>query len=155
MPAHMKATRLSAPRSSRRTNVVYWTTTTLVALLMLQGGVFDAIRSPSALQVFRVLGYPDYFATLLGVAKVLGVAAMLLPVPRFLREWAYAGFTFDVVSAIVSIIASGLAGWTLLIPITALAFVQASYWSWRRREGAVGVSKRGSPMERELVAASA
>jgi hypothetical protein len=137
-------TRQPAVRSVRRTNVVYWTTTALVALLMLEGGIVDAIRSPSAMEVFRVLGYPAYFATLLGVAKVLGALAILLPVPRTLREWAYAGFTFDVSSAIISIIASGLAGWSLLIPITALAFVQASYWSWRRREG--GPAGPGQPI---------
>jgi hypothetical protein len=151
----MNATRSPAPRASRRTNVVYWTTTTFVALLMLQGGVFDAIRSPSALQVFRVLGYPDYFATLLGVAQVLGVAAILLPVPRFLREWTYAGFTFDIVSAVVSIVASGLAGWSLIFPITALAFVQASYWSWRRREETTGARGPRGTSARGLAAASA
>jgi hypothetical protein len=148
----MTATRPSAPRSSRSTNVVYWTTTILVAVLMLFGGVEDAIRTPSALEVFRTLGYPPYFATLLGVAKVLGVAAILLPVPRFLREWAYAGFTFDVISAIVSIIASGLAGWSLSIPIIALLFVQASYWSWRRREAMTDMHPGRGPLKGEVVA---
>jgi hypothetical protein len=139
----MSATHASVPQASRRANIVYWTTTSLVALLMLFGGIQDAIRTPEALAVFHSLGYPDYFATLLGVAKVLGTAAIILPVPRFLREWAYAGFTFDTVSAIVSLVASGFAGWSLSIPVIALAFVQASYWSWRRRERISGAGGTG------------
>jgi hypothetical protein len=151
----MTADVTSAPQPSRRTTVVYWTTTSLVFLLMLQGGIMEAIRSPSALEVFRVLGYPTYFATLLGVAKVLGAAAIVLPVPRTLREWAYAGFTFDVASAVFSIIASGLADWSLSIPVIALAFVQASYWSWRRREGSARVATPTPSRAAGLAAASA
>jgi hypothetical protein len=151
----MTANVTSAPQPSRRTTVVYWMTTSLVFLLMLQGGIMEAIRSPSALEVFRVLGYPTYFATLLGVAKVLGAAAIVLPVPRTLREWAYAGFTFDVGSAVVSIIASGLADWSLSIPVIALAFVQASYWSWRRREGSARVATPTPSRAGGLAAASA
>jgi DoxX-like family len=136
----MTATRPLATRSSRTTNVVYWITTGLVALMMLQGGISELMRTESSLQVMRALGYPDYLNTILGIAKLLGVAAILLPVPRMLREWAYAGFTFDVSGAIASFVAAGMVNWTLLIPIISLALVLTSYWSWRRRTAIAGMT---------------
>lgn len=136
----MTATRLPASRTSRTTNVVYWITTGLVALVMIQGGISELMHVEGSVQVMRALGYPDYLNTILGIAKLLGVTAILLPVPRTLREWAYAGFTFDVGGAIASFIASGLVNWTLLIPIFSLALVLASYWMWRRREAMAGMT---------------
>ena len=136
----MTATRPLAPPTSRTTNVVYWITTGLVALMMVQGGISELLRTEGSLQVMRALGYPDYLNTILGIAKLLGVAAILLPVPRTLREWAYAGFTFDVAGATASFIAAGLVNWTLLVPIISLALVLTSYWMWRRREAAAGMT---------------
>jgi uncharacterized membrane protein len=136
----MTDTRSLAPRSSRTTTVVYWITTGLVALMMLQGGISELMHTEGSVQVMRALGYPDYLNTILGIAKLLGVAAILLPVPRMLREWAYAGFTFDVGGAIASFVAAGMVNWTLLIPIISLALVLTSYWSWRRRAAMAGMT---------------
>jgi uncharacterized membrane protein len=85
------------------------------------------------MMVFRHLGYPDYFATLLGVAKVLGALALVVPVPRTLREWAYAGLTFDVIAAMVSIVAVGDPITHVALPIVFLGMVLLSFWSWQRR----------------------
>lgn len=121
-------------RGSKARRIVYWVATVQVALVMFSGGLLDALRTDAALEVFRHLGYPDYFATVLGVAKVLGVAALLLPVPRALRVFAYAGFTFDVVAAIVSILSVGDPFHHVLIPTYALAMVLASYATWSGRD---------------------
>jgi DoxX-like protein len=117
-----------------RLRLLYWVPTVQVVLVMASGGLVDALRMHSGLAVFHHLGYPDYFSTLLGVAQVLGVVALLAPVPRTLREWAYAGFTFDVACAIVSILAVGDAASHVAIPLYALAMLQLSYFAWRRRE---------------------
>ena len=116
--------------------LLYWIPTAQIVLVSAAGGLFDALQTQSALQVFHHLGYPDYFSTILGVAKMLGVIALLAPVPRTLREWAYAGFTFDICGAIVSILASGDPLFHVAIPVYALAMLQLSYFAWRRREGA-------------------
>jgi uncharacterized membrane protein len=113
--------------------LAYWVPTVLLAMLMLSGGVMDAMQGPEVLAIFRGLGYPDYFAVILGTAKVLGGAAILVPVPRALREWAYAGCTFDVLGAISSLLASGHTAASLGIPYLALAIIAASYFGWRRR----------------------
>ncbi|NUP05883.1 MAG: DoxX family protein [Polyangiaceae bacterium] len=116
-----------------RDKLLYWVPTGLVVMLMASGGIIDAMGADSALEVMRKLGYPDYFTTLLGVAKILGVVALLAPVPRSVREWAYAGFTFDVVGAVVSILSIGAPITAVTIPFLALVMVQLSYWMWRRR----------------------
>jgi uncharacterized membrane protein len=136
----MNATRPPAPSSSKATNVAYWIFTALVALMMVQGGISELLHTEGSVQIMRALGYPDYLNTILGIAKLLGVAAILLPVPRTLREWAYAGFTFDVGGAIASFVGAGMVNWTLLIPIFSLALVLASYAMWRRREAIAGMT---------------
>jgi len=73
-------------------NVAYWITTILVAFFIGSGGVAQVARVQGTVDGFvHILGYPPYFVTILGVWKVLGAIAIL--VPRFprLKEWAYAG----------------------------------------------------------------
>jgi hypothetical protein len=114
---------------------MYWIATALVVFIAVSGGIVDAMQRPSALEVFRHLGYPDYFATLLGVAKVLGGLALVTPVPRVLREWAYAGLSFDVIAAAISAAAVGdpIASAGIVVPIVVLALTLVSYVMWRRR----------------------
>ena len=50
----------------------------------------------------KELGYPVYFLTILGVWKILGVIALLIPKFPLLKEWAYAGFFFLTTGAIFS-----------------------------------------------------
>ena len=83
----------------------------------------------------RHLGYPDYFRTLLGVAKLLGVVALLAPgVPVLLREWAYAGFAIMMVAAAISHLASGDPVGRAAPPLVALALLVTARLLWRTRE---------------------
>jgi hypothetical protein len=69
---------------------------------MTLSGLLYVIRPAPLAQQMAALGYPPYFYTLLGVAKLLGVVGLLAPRRPTLREWAYAGFTFDLVAAVAS-----------------------------------------------------
>ncbi|MFT3926642.1 MAG: DoxX family protein [Myxococcales bacterium] len=113
--------------------LLYWVPTCMIVMVMFSGGLMDALQTPQAMEVFRLLGYPAYFAVLLGVAKVLGSLALVAPVPPTVREWAYAGLTFDVLSAIVSCLAVGKSAAELGFPFLALALLLTSYLTWRRR----------------------
>ncbi|HEV2720697.1 MAG TPA: DoxX family protein [Thermoanaerobaculia bacterium] len=113
--------------------LVYWIPTVLVALDGAVGGVLNAMRSKESMAVFHHLGYPDYFATMLGIAKVLGAVAIVLPVPRVLREWAYAGLTFDVTAALISILAVGDPIKNTILPIVFIVLTLTSYIAWKRR----------------------
>lgn len=115
----------------------YWIPTALVILMMGSGGVFDILRTEDVMAAFRHLGYPDYFPLMLGVAKLLGVAALLVPmVPPLLKEWAYAGFTFDLIAAFISHLSVGDRV-ELIPPVIGLVAVTVSGWAWRKQRAAI------------------
>lgn len=118
--------------NEKRPSLAYWIPTILIALLWTFGGTNALLRTESSVEVIRRLGYPAYFGVMLGVAQLLGVAAILAPVPRTLREWAYAGFAFDVIAAIVSSLAIGSPLVHIIFPMLALTMLLASYRAWRR-----------------------
>ena len=94
-------------KKSRVTTITFWVTTALVALLFGFSGGVSAFQPPDHTQIMLDLGYPGYFIFWLGIAKILGVLAFLQPKFPKLKEWAYAGFTFDLIGALVSMINSG------------------------------------------------
>ena len=127
------------PIMSGRT-IGYWITTSLVAAVCVIGGAVDAAAPPGAVAFLAHLGYPAYFATLIGVWKVLGGLAVLAPrLPR-LKEWAYAGIVFDLTGAAFSHAAVGDAASFVIMPLVLVALASAS-WALRpqsRRLVAVG-----------------
>ncbi|NLR80556.1 DoxX family protein [Chitinophaga eiseniae] len=91
----------------KKTKITYWIFTGILSALTLLGAIPDLLSTPEALTVFKHLGYPAYLSPFLGLAKILGVVAIL--VPRFprLKEWAYAGLFFDFTGAMYSGMAVG------------------------------------------------
>lgn len=115
----------------------YWVATIIVALELLVGGVADLIHGPALLfagdpvvSVLARLDYPVYLLTILGVWKILGAVAML--VPRFprLKEWAYAGTFIEMTGATASWIACGGGLGDFMVP---LAFAVLTLASWALR----------------------
>jgi len=122
-----------------------WIVTGLMAALMLLSAVPDVLRIPDALLVFTRLGYPPYLLLFLGTAKILGVAAVLVPgVPR-IKEWAFAGLTFDVTGALYSHLSIGDPPDAWMPAAVALALVSGSYVSYRMRQGRERASTNGEP----------
>jgi len=94
---------------SKRNKIIYWISTLWLCLGMTATGLVQLFKMPAEGQVsppgvygITHLGYPVYFLTLLGVLKLLGVIALLVPKFPMLKEWAYAGFFFIMVGAIYS-----------------------------------------------------
>lgn len=85
----------------------FWIPTVLVCLASLGGGVMDLTHNPELAGAMSHLGYPAYVMTLLGAWKIAGVIALLVPGFPRLKEWAYAGFVFDLSGAVFSHAASG------------------------------------------------
>jgi len=98
----------SATKSERNRAVAYWVTTALLAFELGLGGVWDVLRVPQVRGVMDRLGYPAYFLIILGVWKILGAIAVIIPRFPRLKEWAYAGVVFNLTGALASHIASGL-----------------------------------------------
>jgi uncharacterized membrane protein YphA (DoxX/SURF4 family) len=91
----------------KRTNkIIYWISTVWLALGMLSSGTVQLLHLKAEVDFIIRLGYPLYFLTLLGIWKILGVVALLLPKLPLLKEWAYAGFFFAMSGAVFSHIAS-------------------------------------------------
>jgi uncharacterized membrane protein YphA (DoxX/SURF4 family) len=113
-----------------KTKIGYWATTGLVAFGFAAGGLADLSRSADVRAGLEHLGYPLYLAVLLGVWKVLGAVAIV--VPRFprLKEWAYAGMVFDLSGAFFSHASVGDPAPKLIAPLLLLALLVAS-WALR------------------------
>jgi uncharacterized membrane protein len=88
--------------------IIYWISTAWLALGMLATGVVQLMKAKEGqggVDMISHLGYPVYIVTMLGICKILGVAALLIPKTPILKEWAYAGFFFIMSGAIFSHIA--------------------------------------------------
>ncbi len=110
-----------------------WIVTGLMAALMMLSAVPDVLQIPDALMVFRHLGYPPYLLLFLGTAKTLGVVAVLIPGLQRLKEWAFAGLTFDVTGALYSHLSVGDPPGAWTPALVALVLVGASYIAYRMR----------------------
>src|ERR1700761_2503932 len=89
----------------KKTKIFYWVFTGLFAALMLFSAVPDILVVPDAVTFMSQLGYPKYIIPFLGVAKLLGAIAILIPGFPRIKEWAYAGLFFDLAGATYSGIA--------------------------------------------------
>ncbi|NOT74915.1 MAG: DoxX family protein [Cyclobacteriaceae bacterium] len=104
----------------KATNRIYWIATGLFAAFMLASAIPDIMMIHDAKAQFDHLGYPLYFIPFIGVMKVLGVVAILVPGYPKIREWAYAGLCFDLIGAVYSMVSvDGLQDSTfvMIVPI--------------------------------------
>jgi len=110
--------------------IFYWIATALTAFVFLSGGVGELMRPAAVMEGMAHLGYPAYFVTILGVWKLLGGIAVLLPKTSLLKEWAYAGMFFDLSGAAASHASVGDPPLKVATPIIILGIVIAS-WALR------------------------
>jgi uncharacterized membrane protein YphA (DoxX/SURF4 family) len=119
---------------SRRT--LYWIFTGLMAAFMLMASIPDVLQIPQAIAIFTHLGYPTYLLPFIGIAKILGVVAVLLPGFWRLKEWAYAGLVFDLIGALYSHLSVQDPPSAWGFPVIGLFLVTGSYFFYREEPGA-------------------
>jgi uncharacterized membrane protein YphA (DoxX/SURF4 family) len=112
---------------TKRNKIIYWIATIWLSLGMLSTGIVQLIKMKEEVDLFTHIGFPIYMLTLLGISKILGVIAVLIPKFPLLKEWAYAGFLFTMVGAIFSHVAVGdsakeFFGPTLLLVLTLVSW---------------------------------
>jgi uncharacterized membrane protein YphA (DoxX/SURF4 family) len=128
--------------TSKTKSIVYWTMTGLVAFFIGGGGVSQMAQyraNPHG--VVPELGYPMYFFAILGIWKVLGAIAILVPGFPRLKEWAYTGIFFDVTGAAASCAVVGGYGayaFHVIAPLIIAGFTVAS-WELRPPSRTIGV----------------
>ena len=115
-----------------RNKIIYWISTVWLALGMFSTGIVQLAKKEGGaggLDSLTHLGYPAYFLTILGIWKILGVIAILIPKFPLLKEWAYAGFFFIMSGAVFSHFASGSIYY--LIPAVLLLVLTIVSWYFR------------------------
>lgn len=113
----------------KKNKIIFWTATIIIALWEAVMPIGTWIFAPEYMTVgTKALGYPDYFAYSLVVAKVLGVIAITFPkTPVKLKEWAYAGLTFTLVFAFISHSFVDKNIGYMLMPLAFLGILAVSY----------------------------
>ena len=115
---------------TKRNKIIYWISTIWLALAMLASGLQQIFHTKAFVDITVHLGYPLYFLYILGVWKILGVIAILIPKFSLLKEWAYAGFFFAMSGAVFSHIASG-DSMKEVFPSLALLILTVVSWYFR------------------------
>lgn len=118
---------------TKRNKIIYWISTLWLALGMVSSAIVQLLKTKEEVTMFTHLGYPGYFLTILGVWKILGVIAVLIPKFPLLKEWAYAGFVFAMSGAVFSHFASGDGAKEFFGPVLLLILTTVS-WYFRPAE---------------------
>jgi len=118
---------------SKRNKIIYRIATVWLSLGMLSSGIVQLLNIKSETDFILQLGYPVYFLTILGIWKILGVVAVLIPNFPLVKEWAYAGFFFTMTGALYSQIAMGNAFGEICPPILLIVLTVVS-WYFRQAD---------------------
>jgi uncharacterized membrane protein YphA (DoxX/SURF4 family) len=138
----------------KKTTIFYWIFTGLLVLLMGLGSIPNIMRSPESVAMFQHLGYPAYLLPFLGVAKLLGCLAILLPGWPRLKEWAYAGLLFDLTGAMYSFISVGDPVSTWLPMTIGYVIIAGSYALYHKRVAEARAAQLAGHREPPVMAAS-
>jgi DoxX-like family len=112
----------------KRKLIWYWIITAILSFCIFFGGLAQAVQVKGVVQGFKPLGYPNYFISVIGVWKVLGIIAILIPKFPLLKEWAYAGIFFAMSGAVISHIASDDVKVQIIAPIVLAVFTVLSWY---------------------------
>ncbi len=113
----------------KRNKVIYWIATLWLSLGMVSTGIVQLLRMEEEVTLLvQSLGYPMYFLIMLGIWKIVGVIAILMPKFPLIKEWAYAGFFFSMSGAIISHIASGSPMSDVYPPVLLLVLTIVSWY---------------------------
>ena len=124
---------------SKRNNIIYWIATALMAFGMTGSGIAQLLHLEDMNEIITHLGYPLYIGYIIGIWKLLGVIAILVPKFGLVKEWAYAGFFFLMSGALVSHLFMGDGGSAIFGPLFQLIFIVTS-WYFRPESKKVGAA---------------
>jgi len=116
---------------------LYWTLTIVFCIAMLLDGIGGITKQEAGQEVMRHLGYPIYAMVIFGVAKIIGVIAILQTNYRTIKEWAFAGFVINCIGAFASRAAVRDSGPELIFPLIILAITLAYYVVWKKFDLAI------------------
>jgi uncharacterized membrane protein len=112
----------------KRNKIIYWVATALLCFGMTASGISQILHLKEMNELIAHVGYPLYFMYIIGVWKLLGVIAILIPKYPLLKEWAYAGFFFLLTGALISHLFMGDVGNAVFGPLFQTIFVIVSWY---------------------------
>ncbi|WP_428658199.1 DoxX family protein [Runella sp.] len=127
---------------TKRNKIIYWIATGWLSLGMVSTGIVQLLKVKEEADMMTHLGYPLYFLTILGIWKMLGVAAVLIPKFSLLKEWAYAGFFFAMSGAVFSHLVVGDDAKALFGPLLLLTLTVISWYFRPADRKAVSVNQQ-------------
>ena len=125
---------------TKRNKIIYWVVTVFLSIGMLAGGIQQMLQTGAFNEIFAYLGYPLYLLSIIGVWKILGVIAILIPRFPLLKEWAYAGFFFVMSGAFISHMVVGQA-FVEAVPSLILMTVTVLSWYFRPADRKISFNK--------------
>lgn len=134
MPLDSEQQNTSSGMKPKTVKNLYWGFTIFFGLLMLMDGIGGVTRQQDGQDALKHLGYPIYALTIFGVAKLLGTVAIVQNKFKTIKEWAYAGFTFNFLGAFASRAFVGDSMGMVIAPLIALAIMFIPYFLWKKYE---------------------
>ncbi|MBC7934268.1 MAG: DoxX family protein [Rhizobacter sp.] len=116
----------------KQTKIIFWTTTIIIFLFetVMPALTFNTELAKSGISH---LGFPAYFGAMLIIFKILGGLTLIIPsIPARIKEWAYAGFAFNFISASVAHSAVDGFNFQTYFPLIIFGILIASYLSWHK-----------------------
>ena len=108
--------------------IIYWIATAICCGIMLFSAQMYFLKYYMVRGFFQSLNYPTYLVYPLAIAKVLGILAIVSNLNKWLKEWAYAGFFFNSILALVAHYQAGQAVSPMPIAVMAGVIVSKIYW---------------------------
>ncbi len=113
-------------------NISYWTLTVVFCALMLLSSTGGFLQDEQSRAMMAKLGYPMQLLLILSIGKVLAVVALVQQRWHTVKEWAYAGLTYDFVCAAIAWVGVGEMGFALFM-VVPQGLLVAHYWLWKLR----------------------
>jgi hypothetical protein len=116
----------------KQTKIIFWTATVIIFLFetVMPALTFNTELAKSGISH---LGFPAYFGSMLIIFKILGGLTLIIPsIPARVKEWAYAGFAFNFISASVAHAAVDGFNFQTFFPLIIFGILIASYISWHK-----------------------
>lgn len=123
---------MTAYKHLRKEKIIYWVGVVLLAIWFSASGILEITKNPLVWNHTILMGYPPYFITALGIAKITGVIVLLIPNKlHWLKEWVFAAFFFDVIFAFISGYSfEGISN--IVKPVVAFVLILITYIMFRK-----------------------
>jgi hypothetical protein len=120
--------------TTKSIKITYRSLNILFFIAMFMDGIGGVTRAEAGVEVMKHLGYPVYVLSIFGVAKLLGALAILQNRIKNVKEWAYAGFLFTFIGAIMSRAFVGDEIGLLIPPLIMIVYLATTYVFWKKFE---------------------